>query len=66
MTVNFWLLWRLLLSVPLPLRVYKYEGGGHTSGYTNSLSDALHLAYSRPTFCEHRESGRADLQNRRL
>jgi hypothetical protein len=63
--VSFWLLWRPLLSIPLPLRVYKYGGGGRSSGYANSLSDALHLVHSRPTFCEHRESGRAGLKNRR-
>jgi hypothetical protein len=62
-TVNFWFLWRPLLSVPLPLRVYKYGGGGCSSDYTNSLSQVLHLAYSRPTFCEHRENGRVDLRN---
>jgi hypothetical protein len=50
---------------PLPLRVYKYGGGGRSSGYANSLSDALHSAHSRPTFCKHRESGRAGLRNRR-
>jgi hypothetical protein len=31
----------------------------------NNISDALHSAHSRPTFCEHRESGRASLRNRR-
>jgi hypothetical protein len=50
---------------PLPLRLYKYGGGGCSSGYANSLSDALHLAHFRPTFCEHKESGRAGLQNHR-
>jgi hypothetical protein len=63
MVVSFWLLWRPLLSVLLPLRVYKYGGGGRSSCYANSLSDALHSAHSRPTFCEHRESGRAGLRN---
>jgi hypothetical protein len=29
------------------------------------LSDALLSAHPRPTFCEHRESGRAGLRNRR-
>jgi hypothetical protein len=48
---------------PLPPRVYKYGGGGRSSIYANSLSDALHSAHSCPTFCEHRESGRAGLQN---
>jgi hypothetical protein len=43
------------MSVPLPLCVYKYGGGGCSSGYAYSLSDALHSAHSRPTFCEHRE-----------
>jgi hypothetical protein len=50
---------------PLPLLVYKYGGGGRSSGYANSLSDALHSVHSRLTFCDHRESGRAGLRNRR-
>jgi hypothetical protein len=66
MAVSFWPLWRLLLSIHLPLCVYKYEGGGRSSGYANSLSNALHSAHSRPTFCEHRESGWEGLQNRCL
>jgi hypothetical protein len=52
-----------LFSFSLPSARVKYEGGGRFSGYTNSLLDALHSAHFRPTFCEHRESGRADLQN---
>jgi hypothetical protein len=28
MAVSFWPKWHLLLSVPLPLRVYKYGGDG--------------------------------------
>jgi hypothetical protein len=63
--VNFWLLWRPLMSVPLPLRVYKHGGGGCSSSYVNSLLDALHSTDSRHTFYEHKESGRAGLQNRR-
>jgi hypothetical protein len=63
--ISFWLLWRSFLSVPLTLHVYKYGGGGHSSGYASSLSNALHSAHSRPTFCEHTESGRAGLRNRR-
>jgi hypothetical protein len=66
MVVCFWLLWRLLLSIPLPLRVYKYGGGGRSSGYANSLSDALHSSHLCPTFCEHKASGRAGLRNHRL
>jgi hypothetical protein len=65
MAVSFWLWWRPLYSVPLPLRVYKYGGGGRSSGYANILSDALHTAHSRPTVCEHRESERVGLRNRR-
>jgi hypothetical protein len=65
MAVSFWLLWWPLLSVPLPLRVYKYVGGGRSSGYANNHPDALHLAHSRPTFYKHRESERAGLRNRR-
>jgi hypothetical protein len=45
--------------------VYKHVGGGHSSYYTKNLSDALQSAHSRPTFCEHKESGRAGLRNRR-
>jgi hypothetical protein len=48
-----------------PSVLYKYRGGGRSSGYANSLSDTLHLAHSRHTFCEHRESGRASIRNRR-
>jgi hypothetical protein len=55
---------RPLLSAPLPLRVYKYEGGGRSSSYMNRHSDALHLAHSYPTFCKHRESGKEGLRNR--
>jgi hypothetical protein len=48
---------------PLPLSVYKYGGGGRSSYYVNNVSDALHSAHFGPTFCEHRESGRAGLRN---
>jgi hypothetical protein len=58
MDVGFKLLWWPLLSVP-------YGGGGRSSSHVNSLSDALHSAHSHPTLCEHRESGRAGLWNRR-
>jgi hypothetical protein len=34
--------------------------------HANSLLDALHSAHSCPTFCDHRESGRAGLRNRHL
>jgi hypothetical protein len=41
MTINFWILWRPLLSFPLPLCcVYKYggdRGGAGSSGYTRTL-----------------------------
>jgi hypothetical protein len=33
--------------------------------HANNLSDVLHITHSRPTFCKHRDSGRAGLQNRR-
>jgi hypothetical protein len=49
----------------LPLRMYKYGGGRHSSSDANSLSDVLHLAHSRPTFYKHRESGRAGHRNHR-
>jgi hypothetical protein len=65
MTVSFWPLWQLLLSIPLPLCVYKYGRGGRSSGCANSFSDALHSAHSRPAFCGHRESGRVGLVVRR-
>jgi hypothetical protein len=54
-------------------RVYIYGGGEAASGNdntirsrsaTNSLRRVAH-SYSRPTFCEHRECGRACLRNRR-
>jgi hypothetical protein len=47
----------------------KYGGDGEgeavSSHAREDLSDALHSAHHRPTFCEHRESGRASLRNRR-
>jgi hypothetical protein len=33
--------------------------------HENRFSDELHTTHSRPTFCEHRVSGRAGLRNRR-
>jgi hypothetical protein len=33
--------------------------------HENKFLNELHTAHSRPTFCEHRESGRASLRNRR-
>jgi hypothetical protein len=35
MAVSFYLLWRPLLSVPLPMRVYKYVNSGCSFGYAN-------------------------------
>jgi hypothetical protein len=57
-----WLLWQPLLSVPLPLRVYKYIGGGRSSGYAYSLLDALQSAIPVPPSTST-DSGRAGLQN---
>jgi hypothetical protein len=66
MVVSFWFLWRSLLSVPLPLRMYKYGGGGCLFWlHTNSLSNALHSTHSHPTSYEHREIRRAGLRNHR-
>jgi hypothetical protein len=58
--------WRSLLSIRLPLRVYIYGVGEVASSYNtvNSLRRVAHI-HSRPTFCEHRECGRAGLRNRR-
>jgi hypothetical protein len=45
------------------------RGGEAASGHDNStrehttFSDALRTAHPRPTFCEHRQCGRAGLQN---
>jgi hypothetical protein len=50
-------------------RVY-IRGGETASGHDNSTrehttcSDALRTTHPRPTFCEHRQCGRAGLQNR--
>jgi hypothetical protein len=46
------------------------RGGEATPGHDNStrehttFSDALRTAHPRPTFCEHRQCGRAGLRNR--
>jgi hypothetical protein len=49
--------------------VYIYKGGEVASSYdrthVQTFSDALRTAHPRLTFCEHRECGRAGLQNRR-
>jgi hypothetical protein len=50
-------------SAPVYIR-----GGEAASGYERTyvhFSDALRTVHPRPTFCEHRECGRAGLQNRR-
>jgi hypothetical protein len=62
---QFLVLMVTVTAIPLSLSVYKYGGGGRSSGHTNSLSDVLHSANSHPTFYEHRESGRAGFRNRR-
>ena len=55
---------------PPSARVY-IRGGETTSGHDNStrehttFSDALRTTHPRPTFCEHRQCGRAGLWNRR-
>jgi hypothetical protein len=55
--------WRPLLSVGLPLRVYIYEKGRLL--LVTTFSDALRTAYPRPTFCEHKQCGKAGIRNRR-
>jgi hypothetical protein len=54
---------------PPSTRVY-IRGGEAASGLTEqytrmTFSDTLRTAHPRPTFCEHRECGRACLRNRR-
>jgi hypothetical protein len=57
----------LLFVALLPsLCLCMYGREGRFSGDANSLSDTLQSTHSCPTFCEHRESGREDLRNRRL
>jgi hypothetical protein len=55
---------RLFLSVVFLLTAYK-NGEGRALLEGQHLSHELQTTHSRPIFCEHRESGRAGLRNRR-
>jgi hypothetical protein len=65
--VQIWRRWMRWSCFPLDVYKHGGDGGGEaaSSHAREDLSDALHSAHHRPTFCEHRESGRASLHNRR-